>query len=121
MVLCSYCAALPYNLFHWYRNTQCTIKRHPSYPSLQKSGKDGCEFCQLMLESIKRGRIESEWNIPAIKGEIAIRSTKFDAQVIMLDYSDIGSLRAKYVPDDWCKSIIVDVSKVDDLLAEMNR
>lgn len=108
MGLCLFCSSVPLNLFSTDRDRQCTIDHHPSFPALHESGTAGCELCKLLLHAIQKqtedGEHDRVWGPCSETGSVTLASTKFDGQLVQIDYKQVGSLRGKLVPPEWCRT-----------------
>lgn len=108
MGLCTFCASIPLKLFSTDRDKQCTIEHCPSFAALQESGAAGCEFCQLLLHACKTqsgdGAHARLSELCSRKGSVTLASTKFDGQLVQIDYKEVGGLRGRVAPPEWCRA-----------------
>ena len=108
MGFCTFCSSIPLKFFSTDRDKQCTIDHHPSFAALQASGTAGCELCKLLVNSIQKQTEDRErdrgFGPCSETGSVTLASTKFDAQLVQINYRQAGSLRGRLVPPEWCRT-----------------
>lgn len=81
----------------------------PSFlSSLQASGTGGCQLCKLILHATQKqkedGGLERVLGPCSETGSLTIRSTRFDEQIVQIDFKEAGKLRGRLVPPEWCRN-----------------